>query len=191
MAQLMPLPLTDSCFSKIQIGITFLVAAHLGRRGKMAVKWGCVCVHACVCARDKWCVLMAEPACIVPAQLQKVDSCFCRAGEPTVFVDRRVPDRRRQFIAVQLRWTRRQLSTAAAAAVGTRQRRVCSAVAGTRVAVPDGRRFAERQAFLHAVDVAFAGPPRTRDVAPAPGLPARVRRLRRHAAARVGESQPQ
>jgi len=25
MAQLMPLPLTDSCFSKIQIGFTFLV----------------------------------------------------------------------------------------------------------------------------------------------------------------------
>ena len=30
MAQLMPLPLTVSCFSKIQIGFTFLVAAHLG-----------------------------------------------------------------------------------------------------------------------------------------------------------------
>ena len=27
MAQLMPLPLTVSCFSKIQIGVTFLVAA--------------------------------------------------------------------------------------------------------------------------------------------------------------------
>jgi len=31
MAQLMPLPLTVSCFSKIQIGFTFLVSAHLGR----------------------------------------------------------------------------------------------------------------------------------------------------------------
>jgi len=30
MAQLMPLPLTVSCFSKIQIGFTFLVLAHLG-----------------------------------------------------------------------------------------------------------------------------------------------------------------
>ena len=28
MAQLMPLPLTVSCFSKIQIGCTFLVPAH-------------------------------------------------------------------------------------------------------------------------------------------------------------------
>ena len=30
MAQLMPLPLTVSCFIKIQIGFTFLVPAHLG-----------------------------------------------------------------------------------------------------------------------------------------------------------------
>ena len=29
MAQLMPLPLTVSCFCKIQIGFTFLVPAHL------------------------------------------------------------------------------------------------------------------------------------------------------------------
>ena len=39
MAQLMPLPLTVSCFSKIQIGFTFLVPAHLGSPGKRAVKW--------------------------------------------------------------------------------------------------------------------------------------------------------
>jgi len=37
-AQLMPLPLTVSCFSKIQIGFTFLVPAHLGCPGKRAVK---------------------------------------------------------------------------------------------------------------------------------------------------------
>ena len=34
MAQWMPLPLTVSCFSKIQIGFTFLVPAHLGSPGK-------------------------------------------------------------------------------------------------------------------------------------------------------------
>ena len=34
MAQLMPLPLTVSCFSKIQIGLTFLVPAHLDSPGK-------------------------------------------------------------------------------------------------------------------------------------------------------------
>jgi len=37
-AQLMPLPLSVSCFSKIQIGFTFLVPAHPGGPGKMAVK---------------------------------------------------------------------------------------------------------------------------------------------------------
>ena len=47
MAQLMPLPLTVSCFSKIQIGFTFLVPAHPGSPGKRAVKRVCVCV--CVC----------------------------------------------------------------------------------------------------------------------------------------------
>ena len=39
MVQLMPLPLTVSCFSKIQIGFTFLVLAHLGGPRKRAVKW--------------------------------------------------------------------------------------------------------------------------------------------------------
>jgi len=42
-AQRMPLPLTVSCFSKIQIGFTFLVPAHLGSPGQRAVKWLCVC----------------------------------------------------------------------------------------------------------------------------------------------------
>jgi len=44
MAQLMRLPLTVSCFSKIQIGFTFLVSAHPGSPGKRAVKRVCVCV---------------------------------------------------------------------------------------------------------------------------------------------------
>jgi len=39
MAQLMPLPLTVSCSSKIQIGFTFLVTAYPGCPGKEAVKW--------------------------------------------------------------------------------------------------------------------------------------------------------
>ena len=46
-AQLMPLPLTVSCFSKIQIGFAFLVPAHPGSPtspGKRAVKRVCVCV---------------------------------------------------------------------------------------------------------------------------------------------------
>jgi len=44
MAQLMPLPRSVSCFSKIRIGFTFLVPAHLGSPGQRAVKRVCVCV---------------------------------------------------------------------------------------------------------------------------------------------------
>ena len=39
MAQLMPLSLTVSCCSKIQIGFTFLVPAYPCCPGKEAVKW--------------------------------------------------------------------------------------------------------------------------------------------------------
>jgi len=42
MVQQISLPLTVSCFSKIQIGSAFLVPAHLGSPGKRAVKWMCV-----------------------------------------------------------------------------------------------------------------------------------------------------
>jgi len=48
-AQLMPLPLTVSCFSKIQFGFTFLVPAHLGSPGKGPLN-GCVCVNAVISA---------------------------------------------------------------------------------------------------------------------------------------------
>jgi len=41
-AQLMPLPLNVSCFSKIQIGFTFLVSTHPGSPGKKAVKRVCI-----------------------------------------------------------------------------------------------------------------------------------------------------
>jgi len=45
MFQLMPLPLplTVSCFSKIQIGFAFLVPAHLGSPRKRVIKRVCVC----------------------------------------------------------------------------------------------------------------------------------------------------
>jgi len=59
MAQLMPLPLTVSRFSKIQIGFTFLVPSHPGSPGQRAVKGVCVlltylliltdCVHGESC----------------------------------------------------------------------------------------------------------------------------------------------
>jgi len=48
-AQLMPLPLTISCFSKIQLGFTFLVPIHSGSPGQRAVKW----VYVFVCVLDE------------------------------------------------------------------------------------------------------------------------------------------
>ena len=47
MAQLMPMPLTVSCFSKIQIGLTFLLPAHPGSPGQRAVEWVYVCRSEC------------------------------------------------------------------------------------------------------------------------------------------------
>jgi len=75
MVQLMPLPLTVSCFSKIQIGFTFLVPVHPGSPGKEPLN---VCVCVCVCvylgersklpsgsgrsraAKRFWCILMLK-----------------------------------------------------------------------------------------------------------------------------------
>ena len=59
MAQLMPLPLTVSCSSKIQIGFTFLVPAYPGCPGKEAVKWlllllyftACIVMQAICCLK--------------------------------------------------------------------------------------------------------------------------------------------
>jgi len=48
MTQMMPLPLTVSCFSNIQTGFTFLVLAHLGSPGQRAVKRVCVCISRAV-----------------------------------------------------------------------------------------------------------------------------------------------
>jgi len=45
-ARLMPLPLTVSCFSKIQICLTFLVPAYLGIPGQRAAKRVCVLIKS-------------------------------------------------------------------------------------------------------------------------------------------------
>jgi len=62
MVQLMPLPLTGSCFSKIRIGFTFLVPAYLGSPGQRAIKRLCVCVcvrvHVRARARVRVCVCL-------------------------------------------------------------------------------------------------------------------------------------
>jgi len=56
MTQLMPLPLTVSCFSKVQIDFTFLVPAHPGSPGQRAIKLVCVCVCiAYICLQTATC----------------------------------------------------------------------------------------------------------------------------------------
>ena len=60
MSQLMPLPLTVSCFSKIQIGFAFLVPTYLGSPGKRAVKRVCVCACVCVCCTVKEVVIASH-----------------------------------------------------------------------------------------------------------------------------------
>ena len=57
MAQLMPLPLTVSCFTKIQIGFTFLVPAHLGSPGKGPLN----CVRVCNSFANLWLLRTLEP----------------------------------------------------------------------------------------------------------------------------------
>ena len=57
MAQLIPLPLTVFCFSKIQIGFTFLVPGHAGSLGQRAVKrvFVCVCMWCInICCNQRW-----------------------------------------------------------------------------------------------------------------------------------------
>jgi len=49
MAQLMPLPPTVSCSSKIPIGFTFLVPSHLGSPGQRAVMVMYVCMQGQLC----------------------------------------------------------------------------------------------------------------------------------------------
>jgi len=55
----MPLPLTVSCFSKIQIGFTFLVLAYPGSPGQRAVKRVCVCV----CVTEATSLELADEFC--------------------------------------------------------------------------------------------------------------------------------
>jgi len=96
MSQLMPLPLTVSCFSKIQIGFTFLVPAHPGSPEKRTIKRVCVCVlfpspylycmpyvhllclyqrvieSVCGCETVCWCVEQALEKQLLVEQCQRV-----------------------------------------------------------------------------------------------------------------------
>jgi len=67
-AQLMPLPLTVSCFSKIQIGFTFLLPALSASPGQRAVKPVCVCV----CVFVNWNQIHIVQECCL---LSWIDGC--------------------------------------------------------------------------------------------------------------------
>jgi len=79
MAQLMPLPLTVACYSKIQIGFTFPVPAHLGSPGKRAVKQVCmcVCVGCSACFRHSVYMCVAWRCCWLCINWTTYDSCSC------------------------------------------------------------------------------------------------------------------
>jgi len=64
-AQLMPLPLTHCCFSKIQIGFTFLVPAHLGSPGKGPIN-GFVKYRATQTKLKKWPTRVKIGATLLP-----------------------------------------------------------------------------------------------------------------------------
>ena len=110
MAQLMPLPLTVSCFSKVQIGFTFLVPVHPGSPGKRAVKRVCVrkyevevsLMHVCYYCRDavgRGLVATVDEACRSAATRRRRDEVARRpadvevAGPPSA--PRSTADRRR------------------------------------------------------------------------------------------------
>jgi len=75
-AQLMPLPLTVSWFSKIQIGFTFLVPAYPGCPGSKAVKRSLLCC-CCFWYRLTRVVLDKGPlnGCVCVCTLIQNDTC--------------------------------------------------------------------------------------------------------------------
>ena len=79
-AQLMPLPLTVSCFSKIQIGFTFLIPAHLGSPGQRAVKR--VCVAAVVNSSTQF---VTAVWIVLNLTAGSLDAGFCCCGRTAIF----------------------------------------------------------------------------------------------------------
>ena len=83
MAQPMPLPLTVSCFGKIQTGYTFLVPAHLGSPGQRAVKRVRVCVEYEKCkktssrSQNAWEYIQAHVrTCVLKGALHSYQAIF-------------------------------------------------------------------------------------------------------------------
>ena len=75
MIQLMPLPLTVFCFSRIQIGFAFLVPTHPSSPRKRAVKQVCVCV----------CIWTRTPSLALRCNLQ-ISAKYLISFTPNYFV---------------------------------------------------------------------------------------------------------
>ena len=84
MAQLMLLPLTVSCFSKIHIGFTFLVPAHLGSPAQSVVKQVCECVPLCVsislCLPLYVSISLSVPLCVSASCLATCSQLYSSVG---------------------------------------------------------------------------------------------------------------
>ena len=76
MVQLMPLPLIVSCFSKIQIGFTFLVPAHLGSPGQRPIKR--VCANRAESCRKLMHRVRLECSRILSGRHSTVSGVFCK-----------------------------------------------------------------------------------------------------------------
>ena len=79
-AQWIPLPLTVSCFSKIQIGFSFLLPAHVGSPGQRAVKRVHVCVmwYAFLYTNDSWsCIFQFCRCCDGLPRVSKETAKYC------------------------------------------------------------------------------------------------------------------
>jgi len=85
MAQLMSLPLTISCSSKIQIGFTFLVLAHLGNPGQRAVKR--VCARPALVTGVKQPLQMNDFATFDIAEFNEISQMATEYCNLTVFLD--------------------------------------------------------------------------------------------------------
>jgi len=103
MAQLMPLPLTVSCFSKIQIGFTFLLPAHPGSPGKRAIKRVCR-LRVCV-------TVLLNTVGHQKISIMGIIKCLCN-GRVSVRPSVCLVDRKQQRCAAGLQLCRgRQIST--------------------------------------------------------------------------------
>jgi len=86
MAQLMPLPLTVSCFSKILTGFTFLVPAYPGSPGQRAVKRACVVCSTTVVLTALGCVAVVSLCCLTELDgdcRSRQSTMLCHATQQT------------------------------------------------------------------------------------------------------------